>query len=186
MGAVGTTRVVSARSIRRMETAGAFMVVALGVPLHFVYGWSDGSRIVAVIAPVNESVWEHLKLVAVPVVLLGLVETTRLADRSRLWLAKVVEVAVAGGFIVAFFYTYTGAFGVDSIAGLDIGSFFVAVAIGQWTSYRLLASSRRPGVPLRVSALAMTLVVVGFAVLTFVPPHIPLFREASTGTYGPA
>lgn len=168
-----------------METVAALAVVAIGVPLHFAYSWSDGSRVVAAVAPANESVWEHLKLVVVPITLLALVEATRTVDRRRLWWAKLVEVAVACGFIVVFFYTYTGALGVDSITALDIGSFFVAVAIGQWLSYRMLVSPRGAGAPPWVSASALALVVVGFAVLTFVPPHIPLFREISTGTYGP-
>lgn len=89
---------------------------------------------VAVIAPVNESVWEHLNLVLIPVVALGGVEAAWVVERGRLWWAKLAEVITASGFIVAFFYTYTGAFGV----------------------------------------------------VTFTPPHIPLFQEAATGAYGPS
>ncbi len=69
-----------------------------------------------------------------------------------------------------------------SIIAVDIASFFVAVAVGQWTSYRLISSSGRLP-PLWVS-VAGTMPVISFAVLTFAPPHIPLFQEASTGTYG--
>jgi hypothetical protein len=41
----------------------------------------------------------------------------------------------------ALFYTYTGALGVRSITQVDIASFLVAVAVavGQWTSCRLIA-----------------------------------------------
>jgi hypothetical protein len=85
-----------------------------GVLLHFCYDWSGGSRVVASVAPANESVWEHLKLVVVPVIVLGVVESRWVEDRRRLWCAKLVEIAAAAGFIVGFFYTYTGALGVDS------------------------------------------------------------------------
>ncbi len=174
-----------APSLRTLELLGALAVFVVGSLLHFTYGWSGRSPVVAAVAPVNESVWEHLKLVVIPVTVLGVVEMKWVADRRRLWWAKLAEIAVACSFIVAFFYTYTGALGVRSIIAVDIASFLVAVALGQWTSYRLICSSGRVP-PLWVSVTGTILVVVGFAVLTFAPPHMPLFQETSTGTYGPA
>jgi hypothetical protein len=53
-------------------------------------------------------------------------------------------------------------------------------------SYRLISSSRGAPVPITVSVTVLLLLVVVFAVLTFTPPHIPLFEEAATGTYGPS
>jgi hypothetical protein len=164
---------------------GAFAVIVAGVLLHFVYGWSGGSRVVAAIAPANESVWEHLKMVLIPVLALGAVEEGWVADRRRLWWAKLAEIVAASGFIVAFFYTYTGAFGVHSIVAVDILSFLVAVAGGQWLSYRIIISARSRPAPLAVSVIALVLLLVGFGVLTFTPPHIPLFQEVATGVYGP-
>ena len=169
-----------------METIGAVAVIVCGVMLHFVYDWSGGSRVLAVFAPVNESVWEHLKLVVVPVTGFGLVETRWVADRRRLWWAKFVEVLAAGSFIVAFFYTYTGAFGVSSVVSVDVLSFLVAGVGGQWLSYRLITDTGLRRVPLRVSVTGITLVMVAFGVLTFAPPHVPLFQEMTTGTYGPS
>lgn len=172
-------------SLRRVETVGAVAVVVAGVLWHFVYDWSGGSPLVAAIAPANESVWEHLKLVVVPVGALGLVEARWVADRPRLWWAKCVEVATACTFIVAFFYTYTGALGVHSIVVVDILTFVGAVAGGQLLSYRVISSPRSAPVPVAVSVTALVLLVILFAALTFVPPHLPLFQEAATGAYGP-
>lgn len=172
-------------SLRRLETIGAFTVIVTGVLLHFVYGWSGGNRVVAVIAPANESVWEHLKLVLTPVVVLGAVEAAWVGDRRRLWWAKLAEVMAASGFIVVFFYTYTGALGVHSVLAVDILSFLVAVAGGQCLSYRILGSPTRTPMPPAVSVMVLVLLVVAFGILTFTPPHIPLFEEVATGAYGP-
>lgn len=172
-------------TIRAVELGGALAVLVFGFLLHFAYDWSGSSRVVAAVAPANESVWEHLKLVVVPVTVLGAVEMRWVMDRRRLWWAKLVEIVVACSFIVAFFYTYTGAFGVRSITAVDIASFFVAVAVGQWASYRLISSSGR--VPrLWVSVTGTMVLMISFAMLTFGPPHIPLFQETSTGAYGPS
>lgn len=164
---------------------GAFAVIVTGVLFHFAYGWSGGSRVVAAIAPANESVWEHLKMVLVPLLALGAVEAKWVPDRRRLWWAKLAEVITASGFVVAFFYTYTGAFGVHSIVAVDILSFLAAVAGGQWLSYRIMISATSRPAPVAVSVMALVLLVVGFGVLTFTPPHIPLFQETATGLYGP-
>lgn len=176
----------SSPSIRRLETVGAFAVIASGVLLHFAYAWSGGNRVVAAVTPANESVWEHLKLVVVPVIALGIAETKWVVEQRRLWWAKLVEIVAACSFIVAFFYTYTGAFGVGSIVAVDVLSFFLAIAGGQWVSYTLIGSSKRRPAPLLTSVAGLVLVLVGFGVLTFTPPHVPLFQEVSTDTYGPS
>ena len=46
----------------------------LGVLLHFTYEWSDDNRIVGLFSAVNESTWEHMKLLAVPWVLWTIAE----------------------------------------------------------------------------------------------------------------
>ncbi|HET6815984.1 MAG TPA: DUF6512 family protein [Mycobacteriales bacterium] len=181
---MGNTREPSV-SRRQVETVGGLAVALSGVLWHFVYDWSGGNRVVAVLAPANESVWEHLKLVAVPMTVLCVVEMRWLGDWRRLWWSKVVGITAGCVFIVACFYTYTGAFGTGSVVAVDIASFFAAVGLAQWTSYRLLLAPGRE-VPLRVSMTLAALMMVGFGVLTFAPPHVPLFRQTSTGTYGPS
>ena len=163
---------------------GALAVIVTGVLLHFAYDWSGGSRVVATVAPANESVWEHLKLVVAPVAVLGAAEMKWVADWGRLWWAKLAEILVACGFIVAFFYTYTGAFGVRSIVAVDIASYVAAIVVGQVMAYRLITSNGHIP-PCWVSVGGTILVIVSFGVLTFAPPHVPLFRETSTGAYGP-
>lgn len=48
------------------ETAGLFAVILLGNTLHFVYDWTGQARWAAFISAVNESTWEHMKLLFVP------------------------------------------------------------------------------------------------------------------------
>ncbi|HNU23751.1 MAG TPA: DUF6512 family protein, partial [Mesotoga sp.] len=57
-----------------LEVLGFFFVFFFGVLLHMVYGWSEGNAIVGLISPVNESIWEHLKMLFVPGLILLAVE----------------------------------------------------------------------------------------------------------------
>jgi Family of unknown function (DUF6512) len=47
---------------RRLATAAGAAIVIAGTLQHFVYGWSGQNALVGLVSPVNESVWEHTKL----------------------------------------------------------------------------------------------------------------------------
>ena len=49
------------------ETAGFLFTAAVGALLHFTYDWSGGTVLAAAFSAVNESTWEHMKLLFFPV-----------------------------------------------------------------------------------------------------------------------
>nr|WP_236945659.1 DUF6512 family protein [Enterocloster clostridioformis] len=55
-----------------LTIAGILSVSLLGTLLHFTYRWSGRNPLIGLIAPVNESVWEHMKLLFFPMLLFGL------------------------------------------------------------------------------------------------------------------
>ena len=82
----------------------------LGVLLHFTYEWSDDNRIVGLFSAVNESTWEHLKLLFFPMLLLTLVELFFFHEKmpaNYLW-ARTLGILSGMIFIVAVFYTLNG------------------------------------------------------------------------------
>jgi Family of unknown function (DUF6512) len=123
--------------------AGAAIVIA-GTLLHFVYGWSGQNALVGLVSPVNESVWEHTKLLVFPVVAVGTVEAVLLHGVRRVAWATLVEAILGALAIVAVFYAYTGALGTGAILWVDITSFVLVVAGGQWLQLRVLLSSQIP------------------------------------------
>ena len=52
-----------------------------GTILHFLYNWTGGSILVSPFSGVNESTWEHMKLLFWPLALFALVQ--RLSDSTR-------------------------------------------------------------------------------------------------------
>lgn len=63
------------KSVFRWELGGIIFIVVLGSLLHFVYGLSGYWHPIGIIAAVNESVWEHLKLGFWPTVIFPLLNT---------------------------------------------------------------------------------------------------------------
>jgi hypothetical protein len=169
--------------ILRVSVGGAAFGVLLGSLLHFTYQGSGRLTVVALFSAVNESPWEHLKLYFFPIVLYIAVEWFLVPNKAALLFAKLVQIVAGMVFIEAFFYTYTGALGIESV-WVDIFSFVVAMASGYALSYRLVANGVTGRFPAWLSAASIALVMLFFITTTFAPPHLPLFRDSNTGTYG--
>jgi hypothetical protein len=85
--------------------------------------------------------------------------------------------------IVCFFYTYTGAFGIESL-GLDIFSLFLGIGAGQLAASHVYRYAKLHRYDLYVSIALLVLLAAAFTVFTFDPPLIPAFRDSVTGAYG--
>ena len=61
------------KQLFRWEAAGFLFAATAGTLLHFVYDWSGGIPLVAAFSAVNESTWEHMKILFFPVFLFSVV-----------------------------------------------------------------------------------------------------------------
>ncbi len=155
----------------------------LGTILHFTYEWSNKNIVVAAFSAVNESTWEHLKLLFFPMfitTIIGLIYFRKKDEINNFLCAKTIGIIVALSFVVIFFYTYTGVIGTN-FAILDIGSFFVGVFLGEYTAYKLI----KKGV-LCDNKLAMILIIIFslFIIFTYKTPNLGIFKDPVNGSYG--
>lgn len=172
------------RKVLSYELAGIVFILLLGSVLHFTFEWSGNQPIVGVFSAVNESVWEHLKLAFWPALLFALIEYVPLKRVANNFVfAKTVGVYVMVAVIPSIFYSYTALAG-ESLLAVDIGSFVIAVIVGQLLSYKLLTYHSLSQKLAWVSLFFFVLLAVLFAVFTFYPPHIQIFQDSPTGGYG--
>jgi hypothetical protein len=170
--------------IWRYEWFGMVFISLLGGLLHFTFEMSGFNPFVGVFSAVNESVWEHLKLGFWPALLYTLVEYRQIKKQTNnFFLAKTVVPYTIIAVITAIFYSYTSITG-ESIFLIDITSFFIAVIIGQYLSYRLLTYNNLPGWTEIVALALFILLGILFIVFTFYPPHLPPFQDPISGDYG--
>ena len=171
------------RGLCQWQVGGFFFTAVGGVLLHFLYDWSGKAPPIALISAVNESIWEHMKLLYVPLILFALIQSRRQANpHPSFWCAKLWGTVAGLVTIPLLYYTYTGALGITA-DWFNIFLFFVAAAVAFTLEHHLL---RHP-LPCRHPKAALTaLLGVGvlFAVLTFAPPQLPLFEDPVTGQYG--
>lgn len=169
---------VDRSAFAKAERYSALFVPAACVICHFLYRLTGETPPVGLFCPVSESVWEHGKLLFFPFLLAACAECALLhPPLLRFWAAKSCALLLGPALMIAFYYTYTGVFGVHSL-WVDIASCFAWVLVMFAVSRRLMQSGGpAPVRGLLCCAGAMALCVL-FFVFTFAPPALPLFHAA--------
>jgi hypothetical protein len=171
-------------SIAKWEIVGAVFVCVVGVFSHFLFQWTNEWLPIAWFVPVNESVWEHLKLCVWPYSLFAVMEYPFVRVRAANFIsAKAAGILIMPTFVTTCFYGYTTVAGSNYLA-LDIGLFLATVSLGFATSYRLFLFKPLPQWVHQVAAAMWLVTLLGFIVFTFSPPKIVLFEDPVHGHYG--
>ena len=169
--------------MKKWQIAGFVFTGVLGTLLHFLFDWTGGSVIAALFSAVNESIWEHMKLLFYPMLLFAGIEYRFWGKKNpSFWCVKLVGILTGLALIPVLYYAYTGILGV-SADWFNVVIFFIAAGV----TYLLETKLFERGFRCRFSGAAficLLLVAVTFTVLTFLPPRIPLFQDPITGTYG--
>ena len=173
------------KKFKNYQIFSIIFISILGVLLHFLYELSGENLFVGVFSAVNESVWEHLKLLFFPMLITTIIGYFYVGkDTTNFVCSKTIGMIVAMLFIIIFFYTYTGVLG-KNIDIINIISFFAAVLLGEYISYIGYALIKNNFKCNNIKSIIVLLVLLFcFIVFTFYPPQIGLFKDAVIGQYG--
>lgn len=171
------------RSIGLWQLMG-FAVTSLGgTILHFLYDWLGKTAWIAPISGVNESTWEHMKLLFWPMLIFAITESFFFRDREDFWCVKLKGTLLGLVLIPVLFYTYNGIVG-SSPDWINIAIFFLAAAIAYVFETQQFkngkAACKRP----KLAIAALAAIAILFIVFTFKTPEIGIFRDPLTGSYG--
>ena len=171
------------RSIGLWQLCGFAFTALGGTLLHFLYDWLGKSVLVAPFSGVNESTWEHMKLLFWPMLLYAAIQSFFFRDRKNFWCIKLRGILLGLSLIPIIFYTYNGVIG-RSPDWLNIAIFFVATAVSYiYETRRFLTDSTPCRSPWRALLLLAALAFC-FVLFTFQAPMLEIFRDPLTGSYG--
>lgn len=172
------------QSISYWQVAGFLFTSILGTFLHFLFDLSGQSVIAAIFSAVNESIWEHMKLIYYPMFLFSLIEYRfRGKDYKQFWCIKLVSISLGLTLIPVLYYTYTGIFGI-SVDWLNITIFFLSAGAVFWAENKLFQRQDTHRLSCKTSFVLICIIGVVFTVLTFSTPEIPFFEDPVVGSYG--
>lgn len=172
-------------NIKKWHVAGILFTIVLGTLDHFFYDWSGGNPLVATFSAVNESTWEHLKLLVFPMLLFSALEYVVYGRFISGFIpAKVLSVLAGMGAIILLFYGYT-ALAPSNYLWADIATFVISVIIAWSVSYVLITREVFSSIPAELtSRVILAVLLVCFLLFTVTPPHVFLFEDPVTGQYG--
>lgn len=160
-----------------------FAVTSLGgTLLHFLYDWLGKASWIAPFSGVNESTWEHMKLLFWPMLLYAVLQSFFFRDRQDFWCVKLKSIALGLVLIPVIFYTYNGVIG-KSPDWINIAIFFICATIAYIYEARELGKEK----PCKHPKLAIALlcfIATLFVIFTFATPELGIFKDPLSGAYG--
>lgn len=172
------------KSLTFWQIGGFLFTSAAGSLLHFLYEWTNQSILVAPFSAVNESTWEHMKLLFFPMFVFSLLENRFVSERyNNFRCAKLFGTAVGLFLIPVLYYTYTGALGVTA-DWFNIAIFFISAAAAYFVETVILKRVVSLSKSSFLCFVVLCLIALAFIIFTFVQPKIPLFQDPVTGMYG--
>lgn len=170
------------------DIGGFFFIGLIGAALHFTFEVSNFSSMeVAYFSAVNESTWEHLKMVFFPGLVFALIQYTYVRDVVNNYIvAKVAGLVIMPLVITIGWYIYAPIIG-RSYYPADLFLFYLAVFLGQLASYKLLTRAPLEKKYTQYAIIIFVILFIAFSTFTFFPPKIFLFEHLDlkdTGLYG--
>lgn len=165
--------------IPKGDRPGVLFVIILGTFSHFFYQWSGGNGLIALFCPINESTWEHLKLLFFPYLIWCIWDYSH---SPKIYLTARLYCRYLGVFcgmlsIITLFYTYTGMIGTYYLI-LDILIFLSGMVISFALPPLLMKWHISPPSD-SIVYLLWVLTLLLFFTFTGFPPDIPLFYPPS-------
>ncbi len=157
-------------------------ICAVGSLLHFVYEWTNFTPF-ALISSVNESTFEHMKILFYPAFIFAIIEWLFFKNYYKgFWCVKLKGIILGVILIPVLFYTLTGIFG--TLKGwVNILIFFFSAFFACFYEYKLFKVNNEYSLNL-LAFITLCLMGVSFSLFTFFPIKIPLFLDPITKIYG--
>lgn len=168
------------KQLKLFTIIGIIFVIITGSLSHFLYNWTGNNYIIGLFTPVNESIWEHMKLVFFPMLIYSVFMIFIFREKYPCITSSLCLGILTGTLLIPIcHYAYIYIIGKD-IFIFDIAIFIVSVLIAFLLSYKYALSCALQ--PYTVFPMGLVcILLVCFVVFTYHPPAIRLFEDPTKG-----
>lgn len=168
---------------RNLKILGAIIAFALCFPLHFLYDKLP-SFITSIFSPVNESIWEHMKILFTSIILSGVIQKIIVILKKEKinnicfsnFIGAISSIPI---FLVMFLPIYY-IIGENMIVAITI--MLLSIIIAEIISY-IIMNKEDFKFENKTIFFVITVYII-FTILTYYPLEIDLFMDPKTHTYG--
>lgn len=156
---------------------GILVLFAVGSLFHFLYSLTGECFIIGLFVPINESIFEHTKMVVLPVFIWWFIfYLFRKKDLFvNAWFTSALIAMISAIIAIPMlFYFYSQAFGIESLI-IDILILLASLAIGQILGLHYYRHGK--GIEYHFAIVLMIVIIILFAFFTINPPAFPIFNS---------
>lgn len=159
------------------------ITILLGTLWHFIFDLLGRNIIIAAICPVNESIWEHLKLLFYPVLILYIGECIIKSVKSSFLVARTIGLITGMLLIIIMYYTYSGIIGKNNTV-VDIIIYIISIFITYGISGMLMDKKFCSSSNYKFLCVILLIILITvFTLFSYNPPKINLFRDQMANSY---
>ena len=154
-----------------------FTIGLMGTVSHFVYNWSGKNWFLGLFFPVNESIWEHLKLIFFPALAYFILEYFSINKKPENYIPAAISGVFCGVIsIMVLYYTISGIIG-KSVDFINILIYFTAVIITIYKREKIIAKSEEYSSKIIKTILTITIISAFlFMFWSHNPPMLGIFK----------
>lgn len=171
-------------SLKTIKIIGLIGIFILCFPFHFIYDWFPNS-LFSIFFPVNESIWEHMKLIYTSFVVFGIFDYLLLKKHNikyNNFLLQLFIVPIIGIIIfLAIFIPIYNILGENMLITLTL--LFLIILIEQIIGYYLLRANNIKYQNI-IGIIGIIVVYIIFGYLTYKPINNKIFFDESNSKYG--
>lgn len=171
-------------NMKKIKIIGIFLIFGLSVISHFMYVWFPND-IFSILFPVNESIWEHMKLIVTPVLFFCIFENIFYKKKNILVNNFILSYSISTLLgIVIYLILYLP---IHYIIGhnifISIGLLFIVFMIIEIISYYIMKYKNIKYSRI-IGLVIIVIMYIIFGYLTYNPPKNDLFYDTSKNIYG--
>lgn len=156
-----------------------FVVTTVGILFHFLHTTFKKGVLIHILGAINESTWEHLKLVFWPMLFSGIYRFL-INPIGNYWFNLSISILVAIIFIPALYYPIRF-FIKKEILVVSISLYYVAVFIGLAIETYLTKYMFGDDI---IGLVLLAILICTFIIFTYHPPKWFLFKDPVSDKYG--
>ena len=172
-------------SLKKIKIISVFGILALSFGLHFLYQILPNT-FTAMFSPVNESIWEHQKLLFTSVILYGVVDYLLLQKYKIKYNNFYISLFVSAFIIIPIFLLmYLPLyFKIGQSMFMNIFIMFIAIIISQFISYKILNTYNDSYSKNLISIGLIGICFIIFSYFTYYPIKTKIFFDTENEKYG--
>lgn len=170
--------------MKKVKVIGVYVIFVLSFLSHFMYDLFP-NFIFSILFPVNESIWEHMKLIVTPVIIYGIIEYV-IYNRKNIYhnnfiLSYSLSMIIGILSYLIIYLPIHYIFGHNLLFSISL--LFITFILIEYISYKIMNYNE-----IRHSSLTGIFVLLFmyfiFGILTYYPPMKDLFYDTQSKIYG--